>query len=88
MPSLQQKGRLTKNYYQENADQLKAATRAQYQAETEKNRVALEAALAATLFLRFCLILGSSGSLKLVCIFLIVIFCKPSFFVAKMALQS
>ena len=42
-----EKGRLPKKYYQENADQLKAA-RAQYQAEPEKKRVTLEAALAAT----------------------------------------
>ena len=49
MPSLQQ----TK-YCQENADQLKAAARAQYQAEPEKKRVALEAALlCSSLFMGF-----------------------------------
>ena len=59
MPSLRQK----------KEDQLKAAARAQYQAEPEKKGVA---ARAASKQLSFCLILGSSGSLKLVCIFLIV----------------
>ena len=47
MPSLQQE---RKAYKKENADQLKAAARAQYQAESEKMRVAARAASKATLF--------------------------------------
>ena len=45
MPSLQHKRKAYKKYYQ---DRLKAAARAQYQAEPDKKKVALEAALAAT----------------------------------------